>query len=1616
MSPEFEDKQLLIDRFAERAEELAAGQDFTLVEPFARQCCEELSFEELEGADSGDLARAIFQLFALGQRRRAGELLLEVFNPDAENDGWGADRTVIQFVIDDMPFLVDSVTGEVARRELTVHRAMYPQLQARRDAKGTLLDYVALGSERQESSEEAFVHLEVDRQTSPAVLVDLETALRKVLADVQKAVEDWQPMCQAAARVLEELEQPSPLPEDEIGEIRAFMRWVYEDHFTFLGYLEYRLEADGDAEYLRPLPETGLGLLRELPLGERATSDRPLTSEAVRFLHGDRLVAISKTSSKATVHRSVHMDLISVKHYDDELELAGEYRFLGLFTSMAYSITASEIPLVRRKVARVIGRTGFPPVSHSAKALRHIVENYPRDELFQISEDDLYRFALRTLELQLRPRLALLVRRDEEDRFFSCMVYVPRDLHSTELRVRMQDILEHAFAGEVTAYRTRISDQPMAQLQFIVQPRGADQPEVDVAAVEVRLTEAARTWNDRLKEALGAASGQEAGLEAWRRWGEAFPSAYQEMIPAAEAARDIPILDEVVESGKLGMRLYRREGAVITRYHFRTFELAIPAPLSNFLPILENMGFTVNTESPFEVRPAEVPNPIWIRDFELVAQDLKVDPEDARERFEEAFACVWSGEVENDGFNRLVLRAGLDWRQVVLLRAYYRYLRQIGFAFSQGYVTETLASHPEIVRLLVELFEVYFDPARQAEESGAEESDPGQGVVQRIQGALEGVESRDEDRILWLFLNLIQATLRTNYFQSTLVGRPKDYLSFKLDAERVRELPLPRPWVEVFVYSPWMEAVHLRGGKVARGGIRWSDRREDFRTEILGLLKSQKVKNAVIVPVGAKGGFVVKQPQSQGDRDAAFEEGVVCYKTMIRGLLDLTDNLHGDPSGGTRVAPPPDVVRRDGDDTYLVVAADKGTARFSDIANGVAREYGFWLGDAFASGGSVGYDHKKMAITARGAWESVKRHFREMGRDIQSESFTTVGVGDMSGDVFGNGMLLSKHTRLVAAFNHLHIFVDPDPDPAASFKERRRLFKLPRSTWADYDAKLLSAGGAVYERAAKSVTVSPEVRELLGLTVDDLPPDELIRAVLRAKVDLLWFGGIGTYVKGSAEAHASAGDFTNDDVRVDAAELCCQAIGEGANLGLTQAGRIEFALTGGRINTDFIDNSGGVDCSDHEVNIKIVLDEAVAAGDLEKEKRDRLLGKMSKEVAALVLRDNYLQTQSISITQAQGAGLLDEHVRLMRTLERSGLLDRRLEGLPDETTLAERRESKRGLTRPEIAVLLAYSKIYVLGELLDSQLPDESLLIDDLVGYFPRPMRRRFRAAIERHRLRREIVATRVTNSIINRVGPDFVIRLAEGTGSKIADVARAYIAARDVFAMRSVWEEIESLDNRMPTDQQNRLWLTSVQLIERATRWFLRYGGRPLDITACVDEFEMEIVVVAAQLVDLLAPRSKARVRRRTKRLRELGAPTELATRIASMDILPSACDVARCSRASEVPVERVGRVYFAVGERFGFDRLRYEASRLGGESPWLQAAVTANVEDLSSHQAELARQIVAHPGKARAAIEAWSSERSAAVHRLDSMLEDFEVGRIDLAMLTIAERELRRLVGHDA
>ncbi len=1587
-------------------------------EAFARRFYAQTAIEDLRARPLNELAGAALALWSLARVRRPGEALVRVFDPDLAEHGWHGAHSVVEVVNDDMPFLVDSVTAALSERGLEVHLILHPIARLRRNQAGEVVGIADGDAEAAAAPAESLMYFEVDRIALAADREALRQEVLRVLALVRAAVEDWQPMQERLSEIVRELEEdPPPLAAEELAETVAFLDWLGQNNFTFLGYRDYDFVSRDGRDFLTAVAGSGLGILRDA-LRERPSQPRELSPEMSRFARRLDLVFVTKTNGRSKVHRPSHMDYVGIKRFDAAGKLLGERRFQGLFTSLSYRQLAEQVPLLRRKVRYVAETAGFSPSSHDGKALAHIVETFPRDELFQISEQELYETAMGVLRLAERKRIALFVRKDGFERFVACLVYVPKDRYDTDLRRRMEHILERAFQGRLGAAYTLVGEEPLARIQFFLSTVPGRVPEYDVLAIEEELARAARTWSDDLAHTLASERGEDKGMAAFNRYARAFPAAYREAFQPSDAGSDIDRVEQVLATGRLDIFFYKPIGAGESEASCKVYSSAETMPLSDVLPLFENLGFKVLAERPFEIEPAGAETTVWIRDFELATADAaRLDLGEVREPLEAAFLATVTGEAENDAFNRLVLAARLPWRQVVVLRAYGRYLRQTGTAFSQETLAQALVRNAGVARLLVELFLESFDP--DAPRDTSETDGAGERVeklVAEIKAALDAVTNPSEDEILRRFLNLVKSSLRTNYFQHApsgapaeagRAGEPKPYLSIKLDSRRVDELPKPRPMVEIFVYSPRVEAIHLRGGMVARGGIRWSDRPEDFRTEVLSLMKAQMVKNAVIVPVGAKGGFIVKRPPA--DRQALQEEGIACYKTLVRGLLDLTDNYQG-----TQVVPPPRVVRKDGDDPYLVVAADKGTATFSDIANALSAEYRHWLGDAFASGGSAGYDHKKMAITARGAWESVKRHFRELGRDTQEQDFTCVGVGDMAGDVFGNGMLQSRHIKLLAAFNHLHIFVDPGPDPEASFAERQRLFDLPRSTWRDYDPAKISAGGGVFDRGQKSIAVTPEMRRALGVEAETVTPAQLIRAILKADVDLLWFGGIGTYVKAADETHAQVNDRANDALRVDGAELSAKVIGEGANLGLTQRGRVEYALAGGRLNTDAIDNSGGVDCSDHEVNIKILLNEVVGGGDLTLKQRDQLLEQMTDEVAALVLRDNYLQTQAITVAESLGVAGLDRQVRLIRELERAGRLDRALEGLPDDEDLADRQRAGKSLTRPEIAILLAYSKITLYDALLASDLPDDALVAEDLFLYFPTPLRERFPEPIRAHRLRREIIATYVTNSMVNRVGPTFVNRVQSATGAAASEIAKAYALARDAFELRFLWAAIEALDNKAPAEAQTAMLHETKALVERATLWFLRRRG--VDAAEAMAVFRPGVAALAANPDELLTGTDLAGLRRAQKRLEKQGVPEALAARVASLDMLASALDIIELAHQRQRSVEEVAKVYFQVGARFGFDWLREEADKLAADTPWQREAKATLVQELFDQQKAITGQVLsASPAgtSAKAAIDHWAEGREAVARRSrDQVAELKAAGSLDFAMLAVARHQLAGLV----
>ncbi|MDI3421688.1 NAD-glutamate dehydrogenase [Streptomyces luteolus] len=1583
--------------------------------------------EDLADRDPVDIFGAAFSHYRLAEERPQGTASVRVHTPTVEENGWTCSHSVVEVVTDDMPFLVDSVTNELSRQGRGIHVVIHPQVVVRRDLTGKLVEVLPAGApdDAHDTLTESWIHVEMDRETDRADLKQITNDLLRVLSDAREAVEDWEKMRDAALRIADELpSEPTAddLQNQEVEEARELLRWLAADHFTFLGYREYELNED---DSLGAVPGTGLGILRSDPQhsGEDvhghpvSPSFNRLPADARAKAREHKLLVLTKANSRATVHRPSYLDYVGVKKFDAEGNVVGERRFLGLFSSAAYTESVRRVPVIRRKVAEVLKRAGFSPNSHDGRDLLQILETYPRDELFQTPVDELRSIVTSVLYLQERRRLRLYLRKDEYGRYYSALVYLPRDRYTTGVRLRIIDILKEELGGTSVDFTAWNTESILSRLHFVVRvPPGTELPrlsDADKERIEARLVEAARSWADGFAEALTAECGEERAAELLRRYSNAFQEGYKADHTPRGAVADLVRVEQLAQSPKdFALSLYEPVGAGPGERRFKIYRAGGQVSLSAVLPVLQRLGCEVVDERPYELRVSDGTT-AWIYDFGLrmpkAAGNGDYLADDARERFQEAFAAVWTGLAENDGFNSLVLGAGLTWRQAMVLRAYAKYLRQAGATFSQDYMEDTLHNNVHTTRLLVSLFEARMSPDRQR--AGTELID---GLLEELDGALDQVASLDEDRILRSFLTVIKATLRTNFFQEAGGGKPHTYVSMKLDPQAIPDLPEPRPAYEIWVYSPRVEGVHLRFGKVARGGLRWSDRREDFRTEILGLVKAQMVKNTVIVPVGAKGGFVAKQlPDPSVDRDAWLAEGVASYKTFISALLDITDNMVAG-----EVVPPQDVVRHDGEDTYLVVAADKGTATFSDIANEVAESYNFWLGDAFASGGSAGYDHKGMGITARGAWESVKRHFRELGHDTQNQDFTVVGVGDMSGDVFGNGMLLSEHIRLVAAFDHRHIFIDPKPDAATSYAERRRLFELPRSSWADYNKELLSAGGGVFPRSAKSIQLNAHIREALGIEsgISKMTPAELMKTILQAPVDLLWNGGIGTYVKSSAESNGDVGDKANDAIRVDGADLRVKVVGEGGNLGLTQLGRIEFARAGGRVNTDAIDNSAGVDTSDHEVNIKILLNSVVADGDMTVKQRNKLLAEMTDEVGRLVLRNNYAQNTALANALAQSSSMVHAQQRFLRTLVREGHLDRSLEFMPTDRQIRERLNAGLGLTQPETAVLLAYTKITVAEALLGTDLPDDKYLQGLLHAYFPTALRERFLDQIDAHALRREIVTTVLVNDTVNSGGTSFLHRMREETGASLEEVVRAHTAARAIFGLGEVWDAVEALDNVVAADVQTRIRLHSRRLVERGTRWLLNNRPQPIDLAETIEFFHEGVTQVWSELPKLVRGADLEWYQRIFEELTGAGVPEELAQRVAGFSsAFPTLDVVLIADRMDKAPLE-VAEVYYDLADRLQITQLMDRISALPRSDRWQSMARAAIREDLYAAHAALTADVLA-VGNGTSTPEqrykAWEGQNAAILGRAKATLDEIQGSDdFDLANLSVAMRTMRTLL----
>ena len=1539
----------------------------------------------------------------LARPRRTGSPAVRVFNPDETAFPQLADLTIIEAVNDDMPFLLDSTLAELADAGVDIRLVVHPVLPVARDWQGNLQAGPAHGQN------ESLIHIHIARMELETAREHLRQVLERIYQDVRVCVADWRAMRErvVAAAAAYRTNLP-PLRVDEIGEAVQFLDWLAGNNFILLGVRDYRFEpaSDGGAPKFDAVEGSGLGILRdpEARVLRRGREFVTMSPEVLEFLQDNHALMVTKANIKSRVHRRTQMDYVGVKLFSKDGQLQGELRILGLFTANIYTQATGSIPYIRHKVARVLEASALQANSHSGKALANVLEIYPRDELFQIDVATLTKFAGEIASLSERPRLRVLARPDRFDRFVSVLAYLPRDRYDTRVRTEVARYLAHAFNGRVSAVYPFYPEGPLVRVHFILGRDDGVTPVVPREVLEAEVAKIIRTWADALKDALLASKVADARILA-THYGTAFSGGYNGVFEPQAALADIAVLERMGPQQQRAVVIYRPVGAGPERLDLKVFSRGRAMPLSERVPVLEHMGFRVVSEQTFDIKGRHAENDLWLL-HDMTLERAGGGPLDmaAAPRIEAALTAVFDGEAESDGYHALILASALNWRDIARLRTLSRYLRQIRVAFSQDYLWETLVRNAGIAALLVALIDARFDPSQGEGRAAAQAQ-----ILSQIDEALARVTSLDEDRILRRFLNLVQAAVRTNFWQRDADGQPRATISFKFESHKVEGMPLPRPLYEITVYCPRVEGIHLRFGKVARGGLRWSDRPQDFRTEILGLVKAQQVKNAVIVPVGAKGGFVPKLLPPPAQREAWMAEGIASYKIFVNALLDLTDNLDG-----TTLVPPPDTVRHDGDDPYLVVAADKGTATFSDIANGLSIEHHHWLGDAFASGGSVGYDHKKMGITARGAWEAVKRHFREIDRDIQTQPFTVAGVGDMSGDVFGNGMLLSPEIRLVAAFDHRDIFLDPNPDPAKSLAERARMFALPRSSWQDYDKGLISHGGGVFPRSAKEIVLSPQTQAAIGLAKDRATPAEILSAILKAPVDLLWFGGIGTYIRASSESDDAAGDRANDAIRITGADLRCKVVGEGANLGATQRGRIEAALAGVRLNTDAIDNSAGVNTSDVEVNIKIALSEPVRAGLLDPDGRVALLASMTEEVGLLVLRNNYQQTLALSLAQTRGTEDLDYARRYMQKLEKEGRLDRAVEFLPDNAALNARARAGQGLCRPELAVLLAYAKLTLYDDLLGSDVPDDPYLSRELARYFPVQLRERFPQAVAGHRLRREIVATALANALVNRGGPTVLTRVNDETGAGPAQVTRAFAAVRDAYGLTDINDAIDALDTKIPGSLQLQLYGEVQALLLSRMIWFIRNADFSPGLEAVSGRFRTGVLALAADIHAGAFMAAQAGIAARVTTLSAAGVPVELARRLAILPRLAAAPDIVMVAEAAGEDSAKVAATFFAADEALGLGALLEASKTIVAGDHYELMAINRAVSQIELARRRLAGEMVlakaGEPGEA--AVAHWLDLRDTG-GVLRQALAEINAGALTLSRLSVAAGLLGDLAG---
>ncbi|MFT5542910.1 MAG: glutamate dehydrogenase [Glaciecola sp.] len=1597
---------VLLERVFSLINEKVVNGDAPLIQEFGRLLYKNMSFEDINGRSDSDLYGATLSLWQLTQTFSENTPCIKVFNPEIAKHGWQSSHTIIEIIVKDMPFLVDSIRMAISRFGISAHLLLHSPMHVTRNKDNKVTGFVNSKSKSKTSSIETMFIIEIDRQSKKSDIDKLRADLFSVVDEVSLSVADWQPMREKLANITKSFEGSKSIASSSIkSQGKTFLNWLKDHNFTLMGYRYYDVKAiEGDHRWV-PDNDSSLGLMKNsINDRQRVLSNLPASARDEAL--SDNPLILTKTNSQSRVHRPAYMDYVGIKEFDEKGSVIGEHRFLGLYSASFYNSSATDLPMLREKIDRMCEISGFDKGTHAYKAFVNIVETYPRDELLQTSDSELAQIILGIFQMQERGISRLFVRKDAFGRYYSCLVYVPRERYNTQLRKETQALLKRSFkSDEEVEFNTYFSESVYARTHYIARVKNNNM-EFDVKEIEDNLIELTKSWQDKLAAKITSAYGEAKGKAIQKKYVNAFSRSYAEQSLPSAALVDIERVELLSDENKLDILFYRpqEESVESDKVKLKLYHRHVPIYLSDVLPMLENFGLRVIDESPYRVTNDDG-DVSWIMDFSMLHKNgQNFQMEKAQELFQDAFSKTWNKTLEDDGFNRLILSAGITGRNVTILRAYAKYMKQIGTSFSIDYMANTLSNYPDIATDIVSLFGLMFSPSIKRMPKKIET------LKTNILIKLDKVSNLDDDRIIRRYLELLNATLRTNFYQTDDEDNEKSYISFKLLPSEISDMPLPVPKFEIFVYSPRVEGVHLRGGKVARGGLRWSDRQEDFRTEILGLVKAQQVKNTVIVPVGAKGGFVCKAMPTDADRGAIQAEGQACYKIFIRSLLDITDNIiEGE------VVHPKDVVRLDEDDPYLVVAADKGTATFSDIANGISDEFNFWLGDAFASGGSVGYDHKKMGITARGAWESVKRHFREIGIDCQTTPFTVVAVGDMAGDVFGNGMLLSEKTQIVCAFNHLHIFFDPNPDEKASYIERQRLFEDPSLSWDDYNRKIISKGGGIFKRSEKAIPLSAEMKKWLGTRQATMTPNELIHNVLKMPVDLIWNGGIGTYVKSAKETHAEVGDRANDTTRVNGEDVRAKIVGEGGNLGLTQLGRIEYATNGGLANTDFIDNVGGVDCSDNEVNIKILLNTLVNAGDLTKKQRNEILYAMTDDVSNIVIQDCYRQTQSISITNLAGVKQLKEQLRFIHGLERDGFLNREMEFIPSDEEISDRVVTGQGLTRPELSVLIAYGKMVLKDQFNIPEITDNPYYNKLLVDAFPPILREKYQVQMQEHPLRSEIIATKLTNELVNDMGLNFVYRLQEETGALIGQVAVAYTVVKGVFNMSSLWESVEALDNKIDAQLQLQMLDSMRRILRRTARWYIRHGGKTTDIEAAINRYKAAFKAVSENLDTLLVAKEYEEIQNETNRLIKAKVPKDIAYKVAGLSNMFSSMDLAQIAEIEKRPVDVVARLYYQLGSRFELHWFLEQINQQSVSNHWQALARASYREELDWQQRSLTTVLMNIEPKEKDAdkiLNEWCEANKEALVRWYHMMTEFKTSdNHEFAKFSVALRELMLL-----